>query len=99
MSEPMLLFAVSIILAWDPAPFSEDIALYRLYIGIQPLLAGNPALVSYSVPAPDTEYRVHGLDYGTRYFFAVTAVNFAGGESGYSNEVSYTPPLPGGAPQ
>ena len=85
-----LLLAVSAVLAWDPV-LDPEIALYRLYVGIQSMAAGNPPLLGYTIAVPDTEFTVDGLDYGTTYFFDVTSVTFAGLESGYSNEIIYTP--------
>ena len=82
------LIAVSVLLGWDNESL-PDVALYRLYAGIQSLRAGNPPLTGYSTQK--AQLRVDGLDYGTEYFFCVTAINFAGLESEYSNEVQYTP--------
>ncbi len=64
---------------------------YRLYVGIQSLQAGNPPLTRLSADARRLQYQVEGVDYGTEYFFCVTAINLAGLESEYSNEVQYTP--------
>ena len=83
------LIAASVLLAWDASP-DPDAALYRLYVGIQSLRAGNPALTGYSTQ--EAQFQVNGLDYGTdEDFFCVTAINLAGLESEYSNEVQYTP--------
>ena len=82
------LIAASVLLAWDTSP-DPDVALYRLYVGIQSLRAGNPALTGYSTQ--EAQFQDDGLDYGTEYFFCVTAINLAGLESEYSNEVQYTP--------
>lgn len=82
------LIAASVLLAWDASP-DPDAALYRLYVGIQSLSASNPPLTSYSTQ--EAQFQVDGLDYGTEYFFCVTAINLAGLESEYSNEVQYTP--------
>ena len=86
------LIAASVLLAWDASP-DPDVAGYRLYVGIQSLQEGNPPLLAYP-PTTELQYRVEGLDYGTEYFFCVTAtakVNSAELESGYSNEVQFTP--------
>lgn len=62
------------------------VAGYRVYYGIasgsyaQPLGSGTYVA--------DTTYTVSGLPTGYRYYFAVTAVDTAGGESAYSNEAS-----------
>jgi len=82
------ILAASVTLAWDPSP---DAALYRLYVGIQSIVGGNPPLVGYTVPVELNKWTVDGLDYRTEYFFVVTEVNAEGVESGYSNEVSYEP--------
>jgi len=82
------LIAASVLLAWDTSP-DPDVGLYRLYVGIQSLRADNPPLTGYSTQ--EAQFQVEGLDYGTEYFFCVTAINLAGLESEYSNEVQYTP--------
>ena len=82
------LIAASVLLAWDASPV-PDVALYRLYVGIQSLRAGNPPLTVY--PTQEAQFQVDGLDYRTESFFCVTAINLAGLESEYSNEVQYTP--------
>ena len=90
-----LILAASVLLAWDPNPEADNVALYKVYVGIQSMAAGNPSLIGYPVSTPETEYLVEGLSYGTKYFFVATAINFEGLESGYLNEVVYTPwPVP-----
>jgi hypothetical protein len=85
--------AASVTLQWD-RNLEPDIALYRLYVGIQSIKAGNPPLLGFSTQ--DTIFSVDGLDYLTTYYFVVTAVNRAGLESGYNNEVTLqlAPPTP-----
>jgi hypothetical protein len=89
------VLAVSVTLAWDPV---IEASSYRLYVGIQSLRAGNPPITCYPTETwiagrPTTQQKVDGLDIGTQYFFVATA--FANElESGYSNEVTYTPTLP-----
>jgi hypothetical protein len=80
--------AAEVGLAWNANP-ETDIASYNFRTGIQP----GQVLQSVNV-GNVTAYTVMGLDYGTTYYFTVTAVNIAGGESGPSNEVSYTPSSP-----
>ena len=72
---------------------------YDVYIGTQSIIAGNapiaiyPLLMSLDQPqiaVDGLSVRVDGLDYGTTYFFTAKAIN-ASGESGFSNEVQYTP--------
>jgi Bacterial Ig domain/Purple acid Phosphatase, N-terminal domain/Fibronectin type III domain/Bacterial Ig-like domain len=71
-------------LAWD-ANTEPDIAGYRVYFGTS---SG-----SYSVNLDVgnvTDFVVTGLQTGTLYYFAVTAYNSSGFESGVSNQVSAT---------
>jgi Fibronectin type III domain len=86
MTLSLLPLAASVMLIWDAVP---EVALYRVHVGIQSMREGNPPAVSYRVDIP--EFEVTGLDYGTNYYFVVTAVSFDGLESEYSNEVQYTP--------
>ena len=68
-------------LAWDPV-VNPNLDSYRLYYGtdsgsyVQKLAVGNV-----------TQHTVTGLSSGTRYYFAVTAIDASGAESIYSNEV------------
>lgn len=76
-------FAGDVSLAWDPS-VSDGVVGYKVYYG--------PSSRSYnsvnSIPN-QTSYTVTGLDSGL-YYFAVTALDSAGNESGYSNEVFTT---------
>ncbi len=75
--------AADVVLAWDPNS-EPDLAGYKIYYG--------SASGTYSTVVPigtQTTYTVSGLAPGT-YYFAVTAFNSSGLESGYSNEVSTT---------
>jgi hypothetical protein len=72
-------------LAWD-AVTDPSLSGYRVYYGTAPgtyFQAFGQGLNVGNVPA----YTVTGLSSGTRYYFAVTAVDTAGNESTYSNEV------------
>jgi hypothetical protein len=72
-------------LAWD-AVVSGTLAGYRAYYGMSPgvyLQAIGQGLSSGSAAT----LGVSGLTSGTRYYFAVTAVDTLTGESGFSNEV------------
>ena len=91
----ILILAASVTLGWDKSP-EATVSKYRLYVGIQSMVAGNPPLVNYEIANSSAAptYKVDGLDLGTQYFFVVTAVDGQGFESGYSNEVAYTPMPP-----
>jgi hypothetical protein len=67
-------------LAWD-AVVAPNVSGYRVYYGTTPGVYG-PGLSIGNV----TTYTVSGLSNGTRYYFAVTAFDASGNESGYSNE-------------
>jgi fibronectin type 3 domain-containing protein len=75
--------AGDVALQWEPNA-ETDLAGYRVYVGT--------ASGTYSAPRTiglQTTYTVTGLAAGT-YYFAVTAVNTAGLESDFSNEVYTT---------
>ncbi len=79
-------------LAWDPNTES-DLAGYRVHYGT--------ASGSYTVHTDVhnvTTYTVTGLTAGQTYYFAATAYDASGNESGYSNPVSYAVPAANGAP-
>ena len=71
------------ILSWDPNT-EPDLAGYKVYYGTASHSYGPPIVVG-----KQTTYTVTGLGIGT-YFFAVTAYDTSGNESGFSNEVSKT---------
>ena len=78
--------------AWEPNVESE-LAGYRISYGT--------ASDSYSVHIDVhnvTTYTVTGLTAGQTYYFAVTAYDYDGYESRYSNSVSYTFPAVNGEP-
>jgi len=82
---PATVDASDIRLTWN-ANGEPDLAGYTVHWGVT---AG-----SYSASAAggsETSYTVTGLEDGTTYFFAVSAVDFSGNESGYSSEISATP--------
>jgi hypothetical protein len=72
--------AQDVTLAWDPNA-ETDLAGYKVYIGNASRTYGTPVVIG-----TQTTYTFTGLVPGT-YYFAVTAVNTAGLESGFSNEV------------
>ena len=79
---PSIAFAGSAVLSWE-ANSEPDIAGYNVYYGITQR--------SYRSPIPVgkvTTYKVNNLDEGKKYYFAVTALDTSGNESGYSTEVS-----------
>jgi hypothetical protein len=83
---PSLLPAAQISLAWDPNN-EPDLAGYKIYIGYQ------TRTYSWSIDAgKQTQGTVNNLVDGTAYYFALTAYNTQGLESGFSNEVTYMVP-------
>jgi len=74
-------FAGDVSLAWDPSP-SEGVVGYKVHYGSSP-----GSYDSFRTVTDQTSYPVTDLSDGT-YYFAVTALDSAGNESGYSNEVS-----------
>ncbi|RMH35376.1 MAG: fibronectin type III domain-containing protein, partial [Nitrospirae bacterium] len=87
---PFAFGAGSATLTWDPNTES-DLAGYNVYQGTSSGIYGPPINVGNT-----TTYTVTGLQDGQQYFFAVTAYDTSGNESGPSNEVSKTiaPPPP-----
>ena len=84
--------AEQVTLAWD-ANTEPDLAGYKIHYG--------NASGSYSAHIDVhnvTTYPVTGLEAGQTYYFAATAYDASGNESGYSNQVSYSIPAPNGAP-
>jgi hypothetical protein len=77
------LIAADVTLQWDPNSES-DLAGYKIYVGTAAGVYGTPITIGTQATCTVT-----GLTPGT-YYFAVTAVNTAGLESGFSNEVSTT---------
>ena len=68
----------------DGSPL-DDLAGYRLYYGRASRQYGNAVGVSKNY----TEAEIDGLDDGT-WFVAVTAYDYFGNESDYSNEINHT---------
>src|SRR2546425_857338 len=79
---PALSSAAQVALAWD-ANTDPDLAGYKLYYSIS---SGSYQL-SVDV-GNQTSYTLSGLLEGQIYYFAATAYNLSGSESGFSNEVS-----------
>ncbi|MBN1827484.1 MAG: DUF11 domain-containing protein [Candidatus Eisenbacteria bacterium] len=77
-------------LTWDANPAGETVASYRVYRGV----VSNPTTEIASVSAgSDTTltYTDTGLENGTTYHYRVTAVNDAGIEGDFSEDVPATP--------
>ncbi len=77
--------AGEVTLAWDPSP-SAGVSGYKIYFG--------HASRTYHYPPVDVGNvlvaKLTGLEQGKTYYFACTAHDSAGNESGYSNEVFTT---------
>lgn len=76
-----LMQASSVTLSWDPNT-ENDLNGYKIYYGTASRNYDNIIDVG-SV----TSYRVRNLETGRRYFLAVTAYDFSGNESEFSEEV------------
>ncbi len=83
---PLLAFAGSATVKWN-SNSESDLNGYNLYYGTSSRNYG-PAVPVGKV----TSYTVDGLAEGQTFYFAVTAVDTAGNESGYSQEVRKTIP-------
>ena len=81
MALPQPSHAEDVSLAWD-ANVETDLAGYKVYWGTASRTYGTPVTIGLI-----TTYTVTGLPPGHTYYFAVTAFNDSGLESGYSNEV------------
>jgi chitodextrinase len=82
-----LTLAGEALLTWDPNG-EENLAGYRVYVGLLPGVYGAPIDVGRV-----TSWTVPNLTAGATYYFAVTAYDTAGNQSGYSNEATKTIPL------
>jgi hypothetical protein len=71
-------------LEWNPAP-EQNVTGYRVYYGTASRTYQQP--LGQGLTSTATTYTLTGLAGAHRYFFAVTASNSLGMESGYSNEV------------
>jgi chitodextrinase len=71
-------------LAWD-AVTAPNLIGYRVYYGTAPRTYVQP--IGQGLISATNTFTAIGLTGGTRYFFAVTATDSLGNESGFSNEV------------
>jgi hypothetical protein len=74
----------SVTLTWK-ANKESDLAGYRVYRATASGVYGAPIA---TIQGNTTSYLAAGLQFGTTYFFVVTAFDIAGNESEFSNEVS-----------
>jgi len=79
--------AAQVTLAWN-ANTDPDLQAYKVYSGTASRTYSCNSNVGNS-----TNCTISDLTAGTTYYFAVTALDTAGNESGYSSEVSYTVPI------
>ncbi len=81
-------YAGSVTLSWDPV--SDPVVTgYKIHYG-----TASKAYTVHVDAKNVTTYTVASLTTGQTYFFAATAYAANGVESAYSNEVSYTVPVP-----
>jgi hypothetical protein len=86
-------YAAQATLTWDPPVDSTEETRYMIHYGT---VSGA---YSQSIDVGNTtSHTVSNLNDGQRYYFATTAYNHAGQESGYSNEVCNRPPIPTSLP-
>jgi hypothetical protein len=88
---PAVALAGSAILHWQ-AVSAPDLAGYRIYYGISSRSYGPYIPLDKNV----TSYTLNALVEGRTYYFALTAVDTSGNESGFSQEVSKLIPTSGG---
>ncbi|MFQ6112450.1 MAG: fibronectin type III domain-containing protein, partial [bacterium] len=74
------------IVSWDPNG-EHDLSGYKIYYGTTSRSYGQVVDVGNV-----TSRRITGLQAGVRYFFAVTAYDFSGNESAFSEEVNIVAP-------
>jgi hypothetical protein len=83
----------AVVLAWDRSPGTNVITNYTVYYGVASATYTDKALAGTNLTVT-----VSNLLRGTTYFFAATATDTKGLESGYSNEVSCKLPSPPAPP-
>jgi hypothetical protein len=77
-------------LAWDPSP-ETDVAGYNVFVSAR--YDGRYELVGST---PTTYFMDAGAHNGNTYYYAVTAYDYDGNESGLSRDVAYDVPRPEG---
>jgi hypothetical protein len=87
-ASPPAALAARVTLAWDPN-MEPDLAGYRLYQGTSSSFYSAPVSLGKT-----TQHEFTDLEPGATYYFAITALNASGHESAFSEEVSYTVPIP-----
>ncbi len=79
---PQISTAATVRLSWQPNT-ELDLQGYNVYFGTQPRSYGPP------IPVGNVNlYEIQGLVEGETYYFAVSALDNAGNESGFSSEIS-----------
>jgi fibronectin type 3 domain-containing protein len=76
------------------ASSSTDVAGYRIYRSLQPVVRDTGALLTGSGLITGTTYTDSTATNGTTYFYVARAVDVAGNESADSNEVHAVPVVP-----
>ncbi len=87
-------FAETAVIAWDPNP-EPDIYGYKVFYGTESRNYTNSVEI---VGANNTIAEINNLQAGNTYYFAVKAVDLAGQESDFSEEVSRSYELANTAP-
>lgn len=88
--------AGSVTISWD-ANKESDLAGYKVYFGTQ-----SKNYTDFNDVGSVTSFKISNLEAGKTYFFAVTAYDNSGNESGFSAEVSAnipTQPAPNNPPE
>ncbi len=80
--------AAEVTLAWDPSP-DANVVRYYVYYG-----AGSADYTNRVNAGNATSVTISNLLVAGGYYFAATAVDDSGLESDFSNEISYTVPVP-----
>jgi hypothetical protein len=85
------VYSAQATLSWNKNR-ERDLAGYKVYYG-NSSRTYSQAYGNGDDAGDQTSYTVSNLVEGEIYFFAATAYDFSGNESGYSNEVSYDVPI------